>query len=352
VDRDAANAPRLDVDVSAGHYESWFIRANHPERPLAFWIRYTLYVPRGQKAALGGSAPRLRPLAHGLHPGPSGRPHAELFAIWFDGVGHRHVSVRETFQLADCQTKARGLAVRFGGSTLDDDGAIGSARTRSHAIGWDLAIEGGAPPLLLLEEERYAAAFPKAKSLVPRPLARFRGEIEVDGERHTITDWLGSQNHNWGERHTDAYAWGQVAGFDGADDAFFECGSGRVKVGGIWSPPITLFVLRAFGEELALTKLTAGLRAKAAYALGRFELSGVAGDALVRASFEAPVADLVGLAYDNPPGGAKTCINTKIASAKVTVTRRGSADLELVASRRAALEILTDETVPAVAVLR
>ena len=28
-----------------GHYESFFQRANHPTRPLAFWIRYTLFSP-------------------------------------------------------------------------------------------------------------------------------------------------------------------------------------------------------------------------------------------------------------------------------------------------------------------
>jgi hypothetical protein len=30
-----------------GHYESFFQRANHPTRPLAFWIRYTIFSPTG-----------------------------------------------------------------------------------------------------------------------------------------------------------------------------------------------------------------------------------------------------------------------------------------------------------------
>ena len=29
-----------------GHYESYFLRANHPDRPLAFWIRYTIFAPK------------------------------------------------------------------------------------------------------------------------------------------------------------------------------------------------------------------------------------------------------------------------------------------------------------------
>ena len=37
-----------------GHYESYFLRANHPARPLAFWIRYTLFSPKDHpEQALG-----------------------------------------------------------------------------------------------------------------------------------------------------------------------------------------------------------------------------------------------------------------------------------------------------------
>ena len=31
-----------------GHYESFFMRANHPARPLAFWIRYTIFSPKNR----------------------------------------------------------------------------------------------------------------------------------------------------------------------------------------------------------------------------------------------------------------------------------------------------------------
>ena len=36
--------------AAGGFYESYFQRANHPTRPLAFWIRYTLFAPRGRPA--------------------------------------------------------------------------------------------------------------------------------------------------------------------------------------------------------------------------------------------------------------------------------------------------------------
>ena len=41
-----------------GHYESFFQRANHPSRPLAFWIRYTALIPRGAPDAVSASSGR------------------------------------------------------------------------------------------------------------------------------------------------------------------------------------------------------------------------------------------------------------------------------------------------------
>ena len=56
--------------------------------------------------------------------------------------------------------------------------------------------------------------------------------------------------------------------------------------------------------------------------------------------------------YGNPPGGAKTCLNTKLARVLLTLRRAGRPDLQLQCAQRAAFEILTDDTghgVPVVA---
>ena len=43
----------LQAPAKGGHYESWFVRANHPHKPQASWIRYTLFRARDQRPALG-----------------------------------------------------------------------------------------------------------------------------------------------------------------------------------------------------------------------------------------------------------------------------------------------------------
>ncbi len=56
---------------------------------------------------------------------------------------------------------------------------------------------------------------------------------------------------------------------------------------------------------------------------------------------------MVGLSYNNPPGGSKHCLNTKIAACELKVVRKTSGRLsapEILSTRqRAAFEILTDD---------
>ena len=328
--RSAWNRCRHDPARSAGHYESYFQRANHPTRPLGFWIRYTIFSPEGRPQAAVG----------------------ELWAIWFDGERGRITTVKSEVPIAHCRFDRSCLAVQIGEARLHEVRLGGAATSGGHAIAWDLEYSGDERPLLLLPEGLYDSAFPKAKALVGTPNARYVGTVSVDGEVHTIDGWVGSQNHNWGRRHTDRYAWGQVAGFDDAPDGFLECSTAQIKVGPLWSPRLSLAVLRVDGEEYAINSL-----ARAALADGRWSYFGWTlrtrqHGVEIAVEITAPRASFVGLRYANPPGGSKTCLNTKLASARVTLRRPGRPERRLHSAQRAAFEILTDDAshgVPVVA---
>ena len=73
--------------------------------------------------------------------------------------------------------------------------------------------------------------------------------------------------------------------------------------------------------------------------------------ARIRGRIHAPASAFVGLGYQNPPGGTKTCLNTKLAGAEVTVERRGQPARTLKTMHRAAFEILTDRQDHGVAVI-
>jgi len=132
-------------------------------------------------------------------------------------------------------------------------------------ITWDLNYSGNGSPLLLLPPKFYNRSFPKAKSLVGLPMAVFNGLITVNGTEIPIENWVGSQNHNWGQKHTDHYAWGQVAGFDNDPESFFEIGTARLKMGPLWTPFMTVMVLRRGGMEYRLNNMLQSLRAKGSF---------------------------------------------------------------------------------------
>ena len=315
------NNSRYRPGTTEGFYESYFLRANHPTKPQAFWIRYTIFCPRGH----------------------SGDALGELWAIWFDGETGQHVVAKTEVPGGHFSFSRDGLQARVGNATLEPGQLRGGASSRGHHVEWNLTYSGTAKPVFLLSPELYAGGFPKAKSLVGLPMAHFRGALVVDGQGVPIEDWVGSQNHNWGVRHTDRYAWGQVAGFDNAPDSFLEVATAQVKLGPLWSPRLTPLVLRHRGEEFALHSVRQMLtRSRGHFGFFHWNFRSHAPGIEIEGNIRAPKEAFVGLRYYNPPGGEKWCLNSKIASCKLIVRREGKAEETLEARHRAAFEILTD----------
>jgi hypothetical protein len=309
--REQVNWAQYDPARPTGHYESFYLRGNHPERALAFWIRYTVFSPAGHPADAVG----------------------ELWAVVFDGATGKHTTAKVELPYRDCAFSPTSFDVRVGDAVLDGAGLLGAAGD----IAWDLRYEGGEPPLYLLPARLYRGGFPKAKTLVPLPMARFTGSLTVAGERVGVDGWTGSQNHNWGSRHTDRYAFGQVAGFDNAPGSFLEVATARNRIGPLWTPNLTLLVLRHRGREHALTALRRASRARVRRGPTSWTFTTGDQEVLVKGRIEAPAEAFVVLEYPNPPGGVKYCLNTKLATCELAVTDRRTGTREVLTSAHGAL---------------
>jgi hypothetical protein len=324
--RARVNHARYRPGQEEGFYESFFQRANHPTRPLGFWIRYTLLSPAGRpEAAIG-----------------------ELWAIFFDGETGRHAVAKSELPFAGrCAFDRGAFSVSIGDARLGPGRLNGAAGSGEDEIAWDLTFEGGGEPLFLLPLRLYSAPLPRAKSLVSAPLCTYRGVLRVPGREIAIDGWVGSQNHNWGTRHTDHYAWGQVAGFDDHPGSFLEVASARIKLGPVWSPLMTPLVLRHRGEEIALRSLVHSVRADASFRCFDWRFRSETRSVAIEGEISADPGDFVGLRYANPPGGEKHCLNTKIAACRLTLRRKRLGRVvsveDLSTARRAAFEILTDD---------
>jgi hypothetical protein len=309
---------RYRLGQSRGHYESWFLRANHPTRSAAFWIRYTIFAPHGRpQDAIG-----------------------ELWAIHFDGERRLIRAAKSEIPIDDCQFAPTGLDVRVGSATLKAGELRGSA-SGEHSIQWKLTYRGGGSPMIFLPERTYETRLPKAKSLCTRPQVVFDGALEVDGESIAVDSWVGSENHNWGSKHTDTYAWGQVVGFDEAPEAFLECVTARLKLGPLWTPPMTVVCLRCDGHDYKLNAGLQLLRARGEWSDRDWHFDSAQAGVRIHGRMHAAPDDFVSLTYYNPPGGTHTCLNSKLAACEVTLERSGERPVTLTTRHRAAFEILT-----------
>lgn len=316
------NHARFQPGALEGHYESFFVRANHPSRPQAFWLRYTVFSPRGKpEAAIG-----------------------ELWAMVFDGRDGRHTVVKEEIPAGNCEFSRDRFFVRIGDAVQEPGRVEGVARHGDRSISWRLRYDSDSAPVLMLPENLYAARFPRAKSLVGLPMARFAGSLRVGTEELPVDGWRGSQNHNWGSRHTDRYAYGQVCGFDNAPESFLEMASARLRIGPLWTPLMTPIVLRHGGREYALNGLVRSIRNRARYRYFNWQFTAEDEAIRIEGEIRAPQGAFVGLRYYNPPGGDKYCLNSKIADCRLLLTHRNSGFKEtLNATQRTAFEILTDD---------
>lgn len=308
----------------SGHYESYFLRANHPTESKAFWIRYTIFSPKGNpEKAL-----------------------AELWGIWFDASTGKHLAFKSEQPLSNASYSGTNFQVDFHQARINNRFASGAITSDKGEITWDLEYDSEAKPVFLFPLGSYDMPLPKAKSLVSLPMARFNGTLSVNGKKIPINNWMGSQNHNWGAKHTDYYAWGQVAGFDNAPDSFLEIGSGKLKLfGSVFTPFLTPMVLRHEGKEYALNSWGSIVKSKVDLHYYEWHFSSEDEFVQIKGVIKADAKDFVGLTYYNPPGGNKFCLNSKIASCEIVVTEKSRIGLSftLKTEHRAAFEILTDD---------
>lgn len=107
----------------------------------------------------------------------------------------QHVVGKEEYPLSGCLFANDSLTVKVGSALLSESKLSGKCSKSNATIDWNLSYSSWQPPLFLLPVEMYFGAFPKAKSMVGSPLAKYSGELTVNGETIQVDNWIGSQNH-------------------------------------------------------------------------------------------------------------------------------------------------------------
>jgi hypothetical protein len=312
----------LDADPvkpEAPYYESRYIRANHPDKPQALWLRETLLLPT------------------------AGDPVAEVWVMVFDPEGQGNRALKQPYSVDAAAYEYDNWTARIGATSIDDRSAHGVVTGGGNSARWDLQITPGSEDSVkLLTDRAYKARTPTAKTTVRHPLAQFDGQVELDDARLVLDGWTGSVNHNWGTRHTPAYAFGQVCGFDDAPDSSLEIVTARAAIGPVLTPAATLFVFRHAGQEFAVRSILGSLQSHGRYRPFSWAFGARVGDQMIEGEIIAEPANVIGLTYTDTDGGSKYCYNSAIATCRVQVAGKAFERRELLATRRAMFEILTD----------
>jgi hypothetical protein len=192
---DAVLANELQWDGrTAGHYEAWDLHVLDPSNEAGWWLRY------------------------GIDARMDGEEGASLWGAHFgEDDAPTRFALKTDFDVNAFAQQSAGFNVRVSKAELGDGGASGGLRNPrrdGHALRWNLDVTERAAPLKVYAKDRdYEGRQPPTKLLVPTPLARAGGVVEVGGERFVVRGGRAIQGHRWGPGRFDRWTTGYATFF-------------------------------------------------------------------------------------------------------------------------------------------
>ncbi|GAC1318152.1 MAG: hypothetical protein NVSMB25_07160 [Thermoleophilaceae bacterium] len=303
-----ADARYAAVDPEAGLYESFYLRAGHPTRPLAAWIRYTVLKRPGRE------------------------PRGSLWFTLFDREAGPPQATKVTLAPGDLSIPADEY-IRIGTSYFGDGRVAGTAGEAS----WDLSFESDQAALKHLPRAwMYGAPLPRTKLLSLHPAATFDGHVRFGQDGLSLAGWRGMVGHNWGSQHAERWIWLHAATFDGHEDAWFDVALARIRVGRLTLPWVASGGLSVAGKRLRVGGLRRA-RVDESPESCSFSLSGR--DLCVAGEARSPLGDIVAWTYSDPAGGVHETLNCSIAQLEIRVDPPGGEKMVLRSGSGAVYEL-------------
>ena len=278
------------------YYESRYIRANHPDRAQAVWLRWTL-----------------------LYPQP-GEPVADVWVMVFDpdGGGNRALKQPHPIAAADYRTDPGRRASPTPRSTT----TAAARNARRRALGPDDRAGGAGG--------RQAAHRPRLPGEVPDGEdhgAPSAGPVRRHGRtrRHRHAGRLDRQRqpqlgHASTPRPTPS---GRCAASTRNPSSSLEIVTAHAALGPLRLPAATLFVLRHAGREIAVRSVLAARHTRGEYQPFAWSFGGRVDGVEMRGEIRAEPTDVIGLTYTDTDGGTKYCYNSALADCRISLSGNG-----------------------------
>jgi hypothetical protein len=304
----ATTAVFPSIDMSAGMYESFYLRVVSPHEPLGAWIRHT------------------------VHKRPGEPPRGSVWFTLFDASAGAPLMHKYT---SDALRVPRDGWIAIGESEGGEaSGASGSAdgawisqsetRGRCGPASWTLRFDSDEAELRHLGATLlYRAPLPRTKLTSPAPCARFQGAIEIAGRGAIGVDgWHGMVGHNWGAEHAERWIWLHGVDFEDAPGTWLDVALGRVRVGRVLTPWVANGAIRLDGTRHRLGGLTARAHVREDAHGCALQVGGGSGLEL-QAQAIVPDATAAGWRYSDPDASEHDVVNCSIAELELDVTLPG-----------------------------
>ena len=286
------------VAESAGHYESFYLKATRPGGGQAVWIRHT------------------------VHKRPGKEPTGSVWFTLFDGDAAAPRAAKLTVPGAEVTAPAAGY-IEVDGASFAPGRAQADVLAGDERLAWELRFDDRTEPFRHLPYEfLYRAPLPRTKLLSPHPDVRFAGTVSVGDTEVELDGWPGMVGHNWGAEHAERWIWVEANEFREAD-GWFDAGLGRIKIGPLTTPWIGNAMLSLDGERHRLGGLDRirSTEVDEEPCACEFELAGK--DVRVRGRVSSELRNFVGWIYADPDGPEHNTVNCSIADLELTVERKG-----------------------------
>jgi len=295
-------------------YESFYLRAVHPEQPLGVWIRYTVEKRPGDRAT--GS-------------------------LWFTLFDAERAGPRASKVTLPGPEAGDRDWIRIGESRFGPGEVSGEAGD----CAWELRFEHSDGPLFHLPRAwMYGVPLPRTKLLSPAPAARFSGRLRVGDEEMPVEGWRGMIGHNWGAQHAERWIWLHGVGFEGAPEAtWLDAAIGRIKVGPLTTPWIANGALSLDGRRHPLGGPGRARRTAVRETPERCDFVLPGREVSVHGTVSAERREVVGWVYADPDDSEHHVSNCSIADMRLIVSRSGREPLTLEVAAGAAYELGTRE---------
>ena len=209
--------------AGAGHYESFFLRANRPSGGESVWIRYTIDRPPGADAT------------------------ASLWLTWFDAASPAPLAAKASFPPR--LVFPPGGYIAIGEASLTPGHATGSIAREGGELGWDLNSTTARTPSTTCRADGCIRGRSRGPRSARRTRARgSRASCASGIEPSTSMAGPGMVGHNWGSEHAERWVWIDATGIDGGT-GFLDLVAGRVRVAGRLLPWIANGVIEFEGKR-------------------------------------------------------------------------------------------------------